>query len=338
MNHAPTPAPDPAPDSEATPSPSAPQAHTTPHTVAVTGASGFVGHSVVGQLLDAGHHVRALVRDPARLDLEHERPTYVPGNLFIQESLKGLVDGCDAVVHLVGIIEERPRNGQTYERVHVEGTQAVLTAAANAGVKRWVQMSALGTRPDAASTYHQTKWQAEQSVRAAGQESGIAWTILRPSLIHGPRGDFTRMVHGFLKNWFPPFLPYFGKGKLGLKGGANIQPVYVEDCARCFVQAATTEAGSGKAYDVAGRDVMTWPQMYETARKLLPGAGMKPAIAVPIWYARLIAGWPGVPFNKDMVQMSSEDNTGDTVATTADLGVTFQGFEETMKSYAGQMG
>jgi len=306
----------------------------TQSTVALTGASGFVGHAVLAQLLDAGYHVRALVRDPARLGITHDRLTYVPGNLFIQESLKGLVDGCDAVIHLVGIIEQRPRKGQTFERVHVEGTRALLTAATNAGIKRWVQMSALGSRPDAVSTYHQTKWRAEEHVRNAG----VGWTIMRPSLIHGPRGEFTRMVHGFLKNWFPPFLPYFGQGVLGRKGGALIQPVYVEDCAACFVNALTAGASVGKVYDVAGPERMTWPQMYETARALLPGAGRKPVVPVPIWYAKLIAGWPGVPFNKDMVQMSSEDNTGDPAPASDELSVTFRGFEETMKSYAGQMG
>jgi len=302
--------------------------------IALTGASGFVGHAVLAQLLDAGYHVRALVRDPARLGIQHERLTFIPGNLFIQESLKGLVDGCAAVIHLVGIIEQKPRNGQTFQRVHVEGTRAVLTAATNAGVPRWVQMSAIGSRPDAASTYHQTKGRAEQLVR----DSALRWTVLRPSLIHGPRGDFTQMVHGFLKNWFPPFLPYFGQGVLGTKGGALIQPVYVEDCAACFVNALSRDASVGQTYDVAGPETMTWPQMYETARALLPGAGSKPVLPVPIWYARLIAGWPGVPFNKDMVQMSSEDNTGDPAPAQRDLGVTFRGFEESMRGYAQEMG
>ena len=105
------------------------------------------------------------------------------GGLFEAAALDEGMRGCDAVVHLVGIIRERPSRGVTFGAVHLEGTRRVVDAAARNGVRRYVHMSALGTRPDAASDYHRTKYEAEEYVRAGGSD----WTIFRPSLIHGRR-------------------------------------------------------------------------------------------------------------------------------------------------------
>src|SRR6185436_19566424 len=118
--------------------------------------------------------------------------------------------GASAVIHLVGIIFEQPYSGVTFQRMHFEGTRAVVDAAKLAGVKRYVHMSALGTRMDAASDYHKTKYAAEQYVRA----SGLDWTIFRPSMIHGPKGEFMQMVNKWVHKKEPPFfaMPYF-KGR-----------------------------------------------------------------------------------------------------------------------------
>ena len=95
--------------------------------------------------------------------------------------MEGGLNGVDAVVHLVGIISEVGQN--TFENVHTRGTENIVAVARAAGMKRFIHMSALGTRPNAASRYHQSKWAAEEIVR----QSGLAWTIFRPSIIFTSR-------------------------------------------------------------------------------------------------------------------------------------------------------
>src|SRR5437899_1798339 len=145
--------------------------------VFVTGASGFVGEEVVRQLHAAGHAIRILARQPQATRTQWEVSEYGAevhaGNVLDADSLRGGLKDCEAVIHLVGIISEIGRN--TFENVHTRGTENIVTAARNAGVRRFVQMSALGTRPNAASRYHQSKWAAEELVR----QSGLAWTIFR---------------------------------------------------------------------------------------------------------------------------------------------------------------
>ena len=189
-------------------------------TVFVTGASGFVGTAVVEELLSRSYGVNALTN---RRDVKAagERLTVVKGDLFDPAALAKGMAGCSAVIHLVGIIMEDAAKGVTFEHIHHEGTVAVVDAARKAGVKRYVQMSALGSRADAVSDYHKTKFKAEQYVRA----SGLDWTIIRPSMIHGPHGEFMKMEADWARHKQPPFLfmPYFGRGPLGL-GGAGLLP------------------------------------------------------------------------------------------------------------------
>jgi NADH dehydrogenase len=213
--------------------------------VFVSGGSGFVGTAVIEELLSRGHSVNALVhRGNLRVTVGDVR--VVRGDLFDRAALDECLRGCDAVVHLVGIIMERPSRGVTFERIHFKGTRNVVDAAKRNDVRRYVHMSALGTRPDAVSNYHKTKYRAEQYVRS----SGLDWTILRPSLIHGPAGEFMRMEANWARHKAPPFLfmPYFGGGLLGRGGAGMLQPVYVNDVARAFVDALDNPKTVGEVY------------------------------------------------------------------------------------------
>lgn len=301
----------------------------TPRQVALTGATGFVGSCVLKRLLGQGDRVRALVRDPNRLSITHDALEPLQGDLHNQQDLCRLVDGVEAVIHLVGIIVEHPRRGQTFERVHHQATARLLDAAGLAGVGRWVQMSAIGAREHAGSRYHTTKWRAEQAVRG----SDLAWTVLRPSLIHGPDGEFTQLVRSLWVNRLPPFVPYFGGGLFGYSRQSLVQPVWVEDVARCFAQAPRREAAVGKTYDLVGPGRLTWPQLYRVFRKHMPGARRKPVLPVPAWLARLAAHLPGVPFTGDQVVMSREDNVGDPVPAERDFDFHFTALEDAVARY-----
>ena len=300
--------------------------------VALTGSTGFVGRHVLAELLRQGHTVRALARSRAKLNNTDGRVFTIEGDLFSESATRELVSGADAVIHLVGIIMENRSEGQTFSRVHVEATRNLLAAAKATGhIRKWVQMSALGTRPIAVSMYHRTKWEAEELVRG----SGLDFTIFRPSIIHGADGLFMRLVRDFWCKAFPPFVPYFGAGAMGTKGAGKLQPVFVEDVARLFVDALTNEKARNETYPLGGPEAMTWPQLHETVGKYLPNARKKKIVAVPVWCAKLIAGLPLVPFNADQVIMSQEESTCSTAKVVNDFGITLKSFEETVKEYAG---
>ena len=265
--------------------------------IAITGASGFVGREVVRQALAAGLAVRVIVREVGRAPAEVE---VFHGNVIHAPALEGAFTGCKALIHLVGIINEWREN--TFERAHVQATLNVLDAAKRAGVKRFVHMSALGTRPDAASRYHQTKWAAEEAVR----KSGLAWTIFRPSLIYGP-GD--RSVNELAKlTRLAPVVPVFGDGR------GKIQPVAVEHVAHCFVAAVRTDAAVQRTYDLCGPVAFTWNELFD---KLLAAQGLRrPKLHLPVPLARAVGAVlaktsPYPPFNREQVIMSQEDNVGD---------------------------
>jgi NADH dehydrogenase len=225
--------------------------------ILVTGGTGFVGHEVVGELLALGHRVRLLVRHPERGNFfaRHPRVELVRGDALRPETLPAAMARVEAVIHLIGIIAETSR--VTYEQAHIEATRNLLAAARQAGVTRWVQMSAIGTRPFARSRYHLTKWQAEELVR----QSGLDWTIFRPSLIYGhdERDRLLNLLRRAL-SWPLDFLQLYSFPLLD-GGEPLIQPVSVREVARCFALAPAKEAAIGQTYDLVGPVAFSWREM-----------------------------------------------------------------------------
>lgn len=303
--------------------------------ILVTGASGFVGHAVVPELLSRGYHVNALV-NRQKLDVQHERLHPIDGDLFEPAILREALKDCLGVIHLVGIIAERPEQLVTFERIHVQGTRAIVDAAKSAGVHRYIHMSALGTRPGAASQYHRSKHQAEEYVRA----SGLDWTIIRPSLIHGPAGQFMKMEAKLARGKMPPFvcMPYFGAGPFGHSGGGRVQPIFVSDVAGVFVDALEKPRTAGEIYLLGGPDKLTWPELHRACARAIVGKE-RPVCAMPAWKGKLLARTLGslVPFTIDQVIMALEDNTCDIDKFIHDFAFTPAAFEETLKQYAANL-
>ncbi|MDB5356269.1 MAG: dehydrogenase [Phycisphaerales bacterium] len=304
--------------------------------VFVTGGSGFVGSAVIAELLSRGHPVTALAHR-GKLKAEDSRIRVVAGDLFNTAALDDGLRDCQAIIHLVGIISEKPSDGITFERIHYEGATNVIDAAKRNAVRRFIHMSALGARPGAVSRYHQTKYQAEQHLIA----SGLDWTIFRPSLIHGPGGEFTQMEAGWARGRKAPFffMPYFGGGLLGRKGATQIQPVHVTDVARAFVDAIGNPKSIGEIYPLGGSQRLTWPQMHRIAAQAIAGK-TRPTLAIPAWYAAALTYVvpPGLlPFNRDQVIMGREDSTADMTKFIADFGWEPAGFEQTIGAYAGRI-
>lgn len=294
--------------------------------VLVTGGTGFVGREVLRQLAAAGHAARMLVRrpdSPSALALERRFGVrIVRGDALDPATLPAGMAGADAVIHLVGIISEVGRN--TFENAHTRATENVVRAAREAGVQRHVQMSALGSRPGAASRYHRTKWAAEEIVRG----SSLAWTILRPSLIYGPEDHFVNLF-ARLSRW-SPVLPVMGAGA-GL-----LQPVSVEATAACFVRALTEPRCEGQTIEVCGADRLSF---VELLREILAVLGRRRLLLhVPLPLARLQARalefiFPrllgqAAPLNRDQLLMLQEDNVGDPGPATTLFGLPEESFRQ----------
>ena len=272
------------------------------HRVFVTGATGFVGRAVIQALRAEGHVVRCLVRRGSEHDLHgFEAIERVEGDVLAGiDTLEADIAGCDTVIHLVGIIRESPGRGVTFERVHVQGTKSIVAAAGRVGVRRFIHMSALGTRAGARARYHQTKWAAEEAVRS----SGLAWTIFRPSVIYGVGDGFISLLARMVRRL--PIVPVIGDGQ------QRLQPVPVEHVAAGFARAVTVETSVKQTYAVAGADVVTMRALLDMIGAALhrPVRTARVPLRVMRPMARALHRAPSFPVTPDQLLMLEEDNTG----------------------------
>jgi uncharacterized protein YbjT (DUF2867 family) len=279
----------------------------------VTGATGFVGRAVVPALRARGYAVRCLVRRGSELDLRGmEAIERVEGDVLSPDTLERDMAGCDTVVHLVGIIREEPATLSTFERIHTQGTLNVLEAAATTGVRRYVHMSALGTRPGARSRYHRSKWAAEEAVRA----SPIPWTIFRPSIIYGRGDQFVNLFASMLRY---PVVPVIGSGQ------QRLQPVPVQHVAEGFARAVELGTTVKHTYDVGGPEAVTMVQLLDRIGAALGRARVR-KVHVPIGLVRpaatLLHRLPGFPLTPDQLLMLEEDNVCDPQPFYSTFGLT----------------
>lgn len=242
----------------------------------VAGATGFVGRHLLGFLKEAGTSARCLVRDDKKAGsvrgLGFEA---VQGDITDEGSLKGLLEGVETVVHLVGILKEEGET--TFDAVHVTGTQNLVNEAVAGGVKRFFYQSALGADPDSRFQYCKTKARAEQIV----MESGISYTIFRPSLIIGEGDGFTLRTRQVLTAG--PVVPVPGKGE------ARFQPLYIGDWVRCLHAVLAAPAFDNRTLELGGPEHLSYQEILKTYMKVLKID--KSLVHVPMGVMRL-----GLPF------------------------------------------
>ena len=289
--------------------------------VFVTGSTGFVGNHVLHELVEKGHQVRALVRPGSEHKLKRpDEVETIPGTVEEVADLTQGMQGCDAVIHLVGIIRAFPSKDITFERMHTEATANVIEAAKEAEVPQLLHMSALGAREDGPTPYLTTKFAAEELVR----QSGLNYTIFRPSLIFGRGGEAIEMFGGMVKKYVVPII---GDGQY------RFQPVSVTTIAQGFEKALDPETAKEQTLDVGGPDNVTFDEIMDTLAQVMGKSIVK--IHMPVFPLRLATSAlqhaPGYPLTTDQITMLLEGSTCDEKPFYEILGLEPISLEQTLR-------
>ena len=244
--------------------------------VLVTGATGFLGRRVVPELLSRRHSVRCLIHSPGKERIFNHRDVEIHyGSILSSDALSAAMEGVQSVVHLVGIIRASRR--MSFDLMHRQGTANVVEAAKGAGAREFIFVSALGACSNPEYPYLYSKKQAEAEV----VESGLSYTILRPSVIFGDGDEFLTALAGLVR--LGPLTPVIG-------GGNNrMQPVAVEDVVRCIGASVGNSLVKGKTIRLGGPDRLSYNDLLEEValamerrirRIHIPTALAWPAVAI----------------------------------------------------------
>ena len=289
----------------------------------LTGASGFVGKEILKRLLEKDYNVFALVRDEKKLNIKHGNLTLVNGDILKVDTYKNALSNCDAIINLVGIIREYPKRGITFYKLHFEATKNLVDLAKQFHIKRFIQMSANGTRENAASNYHKTKYMAENYVI----KSDLDYTIFRPSVVYGPGDEFINMLNSMMKRTF--LFTYFGDG------GYKMQPVSVYEVAELFVNAIENRNTFKKIYSVCGNKVLTYKELLQLIIRITNKKVFLfsiPEIFISI-FVKIFGNTTFTPITTDQFIMLKEGNICKDDNIFNELGVRQLPIEDVLKSY-----
>jgi uncharacterized protein YbjT (DUF2867 family) len=298
--------------------------------ILIAGGTGFVGGGIVRELARRGKPVAVLTRNASRakrspgLDVE-----YREGDVTRAESLASAMQGVEAVVGCQQFPNspiENAGKGHTFEKVDAEGTENLVRAAKAAGVKRYVYLSGAGAAPDGPHWFR-AKWRAETAVR----ESGLTYTILRPSWVYGPED---RSLNRFLSmSRFLPFVPLIGNA-----GKQRMQPVFIDDVGRAVAGSLDNPAAANQVFKLGGPEVMSMTEVVRTAlqvagRKRLLLSSPKPVMKL---VASVLQFAPGRPLTPDAVDFITGDALGDPAAIQRALGLRMTPLREGLATYLGK--
>jgi uncharacterized protein YbjT (DUF2867 family) len=304
----------------------------------IFGGSGFIGRNVVRELAKRGWRVRVAVRRPHHA--QFLRTMGAVGQIHLAQanvrhrgSIEEALKGADAVVNLVGILHQE--GPQSFRAVQAGGAASVASLAADAGVRRFVQMSAIGADPQSPSLYGRTKAEGEAAARAAIPTT----TVLRPSVVFGPEDSFlNRFAEMFALA--PPFAPI----PILIGGGrTRFQPVYVDDVADAVCESLVRPEAAGRTFELGGPRVYTFREllefvMKETGRKriLLPVPfPVAPAMGL---FGEALGLLPFLdpPITRDQIRLMRSDNVASAspdIGVLADLGISPRAIEAIAPQY-----
>lgn len=286
---------------------------TEPMTVAVVGATGFVGRHVVPHLEAAGHRVIAVSREGNRRSGWGDRVETRAADVVTGTGLDAALAGADAVVNLVAIARETGK--RSFENFNVRGTGRVVIAAEHAGLRRIVHLSAMGVVDDPRLGYLSSKWRGEQLVRA----SSLEWVVLRPSLLFGRGDGFFNIVKTTLKWWSPGIVAVPGKGD------ARFQPLAVDDLAIAVEKSLTEPERAGQVYELGGPEHLTYREIIDEVISVTGMRRLKLGMPIPLLSALTVATdrlLPIFPVSHDQISSLQRPNFTDLDAFERAFGVT----------------
>ena len=289
--------------------------------IAVFGGTGFVGSYFIDNLIESQYTPRILVRENSKKKIiSADKCEVIIGDIFDEEAIREVINGVDAVIYTIGLIREFPSLGVTFEKLHFEGAVKCMDLTSEAGVKRFILMSANGVCPDGTG-YQKTKWMSEQYLK----NTDLDWTIFRPSTIFGnPRGEgrpefFTQLKSDLIDLPLPA--PLFHQGLLPFNAGSFLMsPIHIKDVAQFFVKSIKEEKYYGRVFEL-GNENHTWKEMLRmlttalNRNKLMIPAPIGPVMAV----ASLLDRFSWFPATKDQLMMLAEGNTCDSSKLFADF-------------------
>jgi NADH dehydrogenase len=269
--------------------------------ILITGITGFVGSHLAARLVAQGHDVRGTVRQPNRRRHLAARTTadLVTGDVTQRESIIAAMQGMDAVAHLVAIPFER--GTATYASINAQGTRNVVDASKAAGVKRFLHLSALAVDSRSPYAYLRSKGEGEDAVR----ESGLDWTIFRPSVLVGEEDEFANALARWLAIT-PLAFPLVGDGQ------ARFQPLWVEDLVTIVVKALNDPTTIGKSFDLGGPEILTYEAMVKQILFALHRSRILLKVPVPLMKP-VVKGMelilPKPPATTSLLDLLSVDNS-----------------------------
>src|SRR5438045_8188610 len=239
--------------------------------ILITGATGYIGRHLVSRLVDQGP--RCLVRNISRAAsiLPADKVELVEGDTTQPASLEAAVQGVDTIVHSAYITsDQKPSAGNSYEKTNVQGTANLIKGAKKAGVKRIIEISGLGTKPDRPGSYMQGRYLSEKMLK----ESGLDWTIIQPSVLFGKNAPFVKGLVDLIRT--APVVPLIGGGKI------MFQPIWVEDVVTVIVKVLEDpEHTTKRTYTIGGPAYYSFTQIIDVLLKTIHKQRFKAPAPIP---------------------------------------------------------
>ncbi len=296
--------------------------------ILITGATGYIGRHLVARLVEKGERPRCLVRDSRRAAgiLPVAKVEFVQGDTIQPASLDSAMRGIDTIVHAAFITADHKQStGNQYEVTNVQGTANLIKASKAASVKRIIEISGLGTKPDKPGSYMQGRYLAEKMLK----ESGLDWTIIQPSVLFGKDAPFIKGLANLIRT--SPVVPLIGGGKV------MFQPIYVEDVVTVIIAVLEDPARTnGKTYTIGGPAYYSFTQVIDALMTAMHKTRIKapaPSSLVGLGSAVMEMVLPKPPLTKAAMTLFTFDNTTDLHSVERDFGFTPMSFTKYLDEY-----
>jgi len=296
--------------------------------ILITGATGYIGSHLVARLVAQGERPRCLARSKERAAaiLPVDKIDIALGDTIRPETLAAAVQGVDTIVHTAFITADRKQSaGNSYEKTNVQGTANLIKAAQAAGVRRVIELSGLGTKPDKPGSYMQGRYMAEKMLK----ESGLQWTIIQPSVLFGKDAPFVKGLSDLIRT--SPVIPLIGGGTI------RFQPIYVEDVVTIIVKVLETpEQSANKTYIIGGPAYYTFTDIINALLRTMHKTRIKAPAPMPLvgmGAAMMEAVFPKPPLTRAAMTLFTFDNTTDLHSVERDFGFTPTSFTDYLQQH-----